>query len=419
MTHQSQPSLALEPHWRSGTGPCSERTGIRRSHDTQRNLTEGGEVFVAATILLGFQDDARIDSTRKTVLPNPQPPSPDYSHVPLLANKPGELRTGPVQCLPQVISQLGASPEQVFRTAGLDLNQFINDGEHCLNYLDIARLLSTAVQHTQCGHLGLLVGRRFMLENLGPVGQLMRFAATAQEALHDLVTHAQLHDRGATPLLLPLSGQFSLLGYVIHQHDLANPAPVIDTAVMIGFQILRELLGPHWTPVRVQLAYRQPANAAYHPKAFHCPVQFDAPVSGLVVNNQQLSRRQPSAAPRLHQLLKRAITATTASLTTSEQVRRVLYPLLLEGQARSEQIARRVALHERTLRRRLDLEGTHLQHLISESRRDLALQLLRHTVLPISTVAQTLQYRDPNAFSRAFRTWMGSSPQSWRNSARN
>lgn len=351
-------------------------------------------------------------------MPNSQPPSPDYSHLPLLANNPGELRTGPVHCLPQVISQLGGNPEQVFRAAGLDLDQFITGGEHCLDYLDVARLFSTAVQHTRCDHLGLLVGRRFTLENLGPVGQLMRFAATAQEALHDLVTHAHLHDRGATPLLLPLSGQFSLLGYVIYRHDLANPAPVIDTAVMIGYQILRELLGPRWAPVRVQLAYRQPTDATHHPKAFHCPVQFDAPVSGLVVNNQQLSRKQPSAAPRLHQLLKRAITATTASLTTSEQIRRLLYPLLLEGQARTEQVASRVALHERTLRRRLDLEGTHLQQLISESRRDLALQLLRNTSLPISAIAQSLQYRDPNAFSRAFKAWKGTSPQNWRNSGR-
>ncbi|MFI8608123.1 AraC family transcriptional regulator [Pseudomonas sp. NPDC077649] len=355
-----------------------------------------------------------LGNTRKTALPHSQPAIRDYARLPLSASTPGELRTGPVQVLPQVIAQLGGSPQQVFRSARLDLDQFINDGEHCLDYQDIARLFSTAVQHTRCDHIGLLVGRRFMLKDLGPVGQLMRFAGTVHEALHDLTAHTQLHDRGGTPLLLPLSGQFSLLGYVIHRHDLSNPAPVIDSVIMIGFRMLRELLGPGWTPVRVQLAYRQPANTAYHQKAFHCPVQFDAPVSGLVINNHQLHRRQASAAPRLHHLLQRAITTTTASLTTSEQVRRLLYPLLLEGKARTEHIATRIALHERTLRRRLDLEGTHLQQLISESRRDLALQLLRHTVLPISTVAQTLQYRDPNAFSRAFRTWMGISPQSWR-----
>lgn len=379
----------------------------------------GRERFAPMFILRGYKMKPLLGNTRKTDLPHSQPTIADYAHLPLLASPPGELRTGPVQILPQVIGELGGCPQQVFRSARLNLDQFINDGEHCLDYHDIARLFRTAVQHTHCDHIGLLVGRRFMLDDLGPVGRLMRFAGTVHEALHDLTAHSQLHDRGGTPLLLPLSGQFSLLGYVTHHYDLSNPAPVIDSVVMIGFRILRELLGPGWVPVRVQLAYRQPTNTAYHQRAFRCPVQFDAPVSGLVINNQQLHRRQATAAPHMHQLLQRAITATTASLTISEQVRRLLYPLLLEGKARTGDIATQVALHERTLRRRLEVEGTHLQQLISESRRDLALQLLRHTILPISAIAQALQYRDPNAFSRAFRTWMGISPQSWRNSGSN
>ncbi|MFI8748184.1 AraC family transcriptional regulator [Pseudomonas sp. NPDC077186] len=377
---------------------------------------------VKAVELLAVQrlsfDEVPHPRHRKTDLQHSPPLIANYPRVPLLAKNPGELRTGPAHALPQIIAQLGGSPRQVFRNARLDLDQFINDGEHCLDYQDIARLFNTAAQHTHCGHIGLLVGRRFILEDLGPVGQLMRFAETVHEALHDLTAHTQLHDRGGTPLLLPLSGQFSLLGYVIHRHDLTNPARVIDCVIMIGLQVLRELLGPGWAPIRVQLAYRQPTNAAYHEQAFRCPVQFDAPVSGLVINNQHLHRRQASAAPHMHQLLQRAITSTTASLTISEQVRRLLYPLLFEGKARTGDIATQVALHERTLRRRLEVEGTHLQQLISESRRNLALQLLRHTILPISAIAQTLQYRDPNAFSRAFRAWMGTSPQSWRNSDR-
>ncbi|MCY1275906.1 hypothetical protein D9M70_245580 [compost metagenome] len=74
-----------------------------------------------------------------------------------------------------------------------------------------------ANQHAQCTHLGILVGRRPCLKDLGPVGQLMQCAATAEEALHDLV-------------------------------DLTDPRPLIDTAVMIGLQILGELIGLHWPP---------------------------------------------------------------------------------------------------------------------------------------------------------------------------
>ncbi|WP_448680663.1 AraC family transcriptional regulator ligand-binding domain-containing protein [Pseudomonas nicosulfuronedens] len=329
---------------------------------------------------------------------------------------PNELRTGPVRALPQVITALGGNPQCVFKAADIDLSRFVSDHEQRLDYVETARLFATAIGHTRCPHLGMLVGRNVSLDYLGPVGQLMRSAATVGDALHDLVTHAQLHDRGSALMLLPLTGQFSLLGYVIQRHDLADPKPLIDTAVMIGLQIMRELLGPTWTPVRVQLAYRKPADSVPYLRAFGCPVRFNANVSGMVIANQQLGQTLGTANPQLHQSLLGVFSAA-AGLTLAEQISHRLHPLLLAGEARSEQIANRVGLHIRTLHRRLEAEGTHLQQLVTASRQSLAFQLLANTNLPVSLIAQSLQYQDPNAFSRAFRTWTGSSPQQWRNAS--
>ena len=334
----------------------------------------------------------------------------------LLGCNPNEVRTGPVKALPQVITALGGNPHRVFAAADIDLSRFLNDQEQRLDYVETARLLSIASGHTQCPHLGMLVGRRVSLDYLGPVAQLMRSAPTVGDALHDLVTHAQLHDRGSALMLLPLTDQFSLFGYVIHRHDLAAPKALIDTAVMIGLQIMRELLSPTWTPVRVQLAYRKPSDSAIYQRAFRCPVRFNANVSGFVIANQQLGQSLETANPQLHQSLHGAF-STAGGLTMAERISHQLPPLLLAGEARSEQIANRVGLHIRTLHRRLEAEGTHLQQLVTASRQSLAFQLLANTNLPVSLIAQSLQYQDPNAFSRAFRTWTGSSPQQWRNAS--
>ncbi|AGI24829.1 AraC family transcriptional regulator [Pseudomonas sp. MT3] len=336
---------------------------------------------------------------------------------PLIFSNSGEVRTGPVKSLPYVISALGGNPVGVFESADIDLDRFVNDREQRLDYNLTTQLFCTAIRQTECPHLGILVGRRSSLDDLGPVGQLMRCAATAEEALHDLVAHSKLHDRGAAPLFFPLTGQLSLLGYVIHRHDLVTPRPLIDTAMMVGVRALRELLGPGWTPVRAQLAYRKPEDFSAYSRMFRCPVQFNANVSGLVILNQQLRQKLKTANPRRHQQLRGAIVAATAGLTTSELIRHQLHSLLLAGEARAEQIAERVGLHIRTLHRRLDAEGTHVQQLITETRRSLAMQLLAHTNLPVSTVAQSLQYQDPNAFSRAFKLWTGISPQLWRNTS--
>ncbi|WP_169720288.1 helix-turn-helix domain-containing protein [Pseudomonas jinjuensis] len=60
----------------------------------------------------------------------------------------------------------------------------------------------------------------------------------------------------------------------------------------------------------------------------------------------------------------------------------------------------------------------HSLLLAGESRQSLAIQLLAHTNLSVSVIAQSLQYQDPNAFSRAFKVWTGCSPQQWRNASR-
>ena len=98
----------------------------------------------------------------------------------------------------------------------------------------------------------------------------------------------------------------------------------------------------------------------------------------------------------------------------AEQVRVVLHQLILSGTASSDHVARLFAIHERTLRRRLRSEETNLQLLVNEARFELAQQLLQNTSLSIAEIAVALQYRDPNAFSRAFRRWAQVSPTQWR-----
>ena len=333
---------------------------------------------------------------------------------PLILSNPGEMPTGPIQSLPRVITELGGNPQRVFRAAGIDLDTFVNDPEQRLGLDETARLLNTAIRHTQCSSIGILVGKCFCLNDLGLIGQLMLAADTVEDALHDLVIHSKLHDRGGAPLLLPLTDPFCLLGYVLHHQELTDPRSLIDTLIMIGFQIFRELLGPDWTPIRVQLAYHRPSDSAAYTRAFRCPVEFNASISGLVVSTTKLGQKLETADPHLHQLLQETISATTADLKISELITYQLPSMLLAGEAKAELIASWVGLHIRTLHRRLNADGTNLQKIINESRKNLAIQMLKNTDLPISVIAQSLQYQDQNAFSRAFKAWVGRAPGHWR-----
>jgi AraC-like DNA-binding protein len=77
-------------------------------------------------------------------------------------------------------------------------------------------------------------------------------------------------------------------------------------------------------------------------------------------------------------------------------------------------VARRLAVSDRTLHRRLAGEGTTFAALVDEARRERAQLLLEDRRLSCSEVAFLLGYAEPAAFFRAFRRWTGETPQAWR-----
>lgn len=68
----------------------------------------------------------------------------------------------------------------------------------------------------------------------------------------------------------------------------------------------------------------------------------------------------------------------------------------------------------RTLRRRLDQEGTSFKRLMEEAKRRDALRLLDDYDLDVQRVAALLGYQDPANFTRAFRQWTGQTPSQYR-----
>jgi AraC-like DNA-binding protein len=335
---------------------------------------------------------------------------------PLLAvSHPGEVRIGPVLAIPTVLIELGVSPPRAFAQAGVDLRLF-RDPESRMRLSALGRLLESCVTLTHCHHFGLLVGGRFDLNGFGPLGYLMRNSATVGEAIRSLLLHLHLHDRAAAPLLLATDSSCSLLGYSIYRHGTPGASQIYDTAITIGYKILRELCGSSWKPLHVQFSHAEPKSAAPYLRSFRSSVIFDAAVSGIAFASSWLRRPIAGADPALHRFVAEALRKAQADgpFNFADQVQGVLPQMVLDGVLSAAAVARRFAIPERTLRRRLEAERTTLQQLINHTRFELARQLLHNTGLTVSEIAEALQYGDTSAFSRAFRNWAKLSPKQWR-----
>jgi AraC-like DNA-binding protein len=98
-------------------------------------------------------------------------------------------------------------------------------------------------------------------------------------------------------------------------------------------------------------------------------------------------------------------------------VRRVCERIAAEltgGTPTAERVAAKLHMSTRRLGRRLDDEGTSSSTLLDDLRKALAVSHLRDRDISVSEVAFLLGFAGANAFSRAFKRWIGEPPSHFR-----
>lgn len=80
-----------------------------------------------------------------------------------------------------------------------------------------------------------------------------------------------------------------------------------------------------------------------------------------------------------------------------------------------EDVADNMGCHPQALRRRLKTEGTHYRAIRTQIRRDIAMHHLGVGDLSVEDIAYKTGYTEPSAFIRAFKSWTGLTPLSFRN----
>jgi AraC-like DNA-binding protein len=96
------------------------------------------------------------------------------------------------------------------------------------------------------------------------------------------------------------------------------------------------------------------------------------------------------------------------------RVRLALRSMLGTPNADKESIAAMLAIHPRTLHRRLEAEGTGFEAIKEELRKEMALQYLRETNVPLGQISGLLGFPEQSAFTRSCRRWFGVPPSALR-----
>jgi AraC-like DNA-binding protein len=310
----------------------------------------------------------------------------------------GYVRIAAFRPIPVVLQERGVDLSDVLDEAGIRADIF-DDPDNLISYPDAARLAATSARRANCEHLGLLVGQRSRLANLGLPGQLARCADTAGAALQVFAEYFTLHNWAAT-VSLASQGGFSRFVYAIVEPGIRDTAQPQFGAMAISFNILQDLCGPQFLPAVVTFATARPMNPRFFHQFFRAPLRFDNDETAIVFESRWLERPLPPVDPELRrQIENQAFSRQTAvEADFPSNLRRTLRRQLAKGDVAMASIASLLGMHRRTLDRRLKEHGTHY--------------------VEIGEIAESLGYSSNSNFSAAFRRWTGLTPSEYRDRRR-
>ena len=179
------------------------------------------------------------------------------------------------------------------------------------------------------------------------------------------------------------------------------------------------LIGQHIDISSATCAGPEPEFTAGVRHFFPCPVSYDQPVNSVTFSARHLEAELLRDEPQLQEFLKLApyhviIEPQESTFSVTHRIREILGDDFQAEMPSFEELTELLNMSARTLRRRLEKEGTSYQRIKDNARRDTAISLLSRERLTVSEVAERVGFSDPSAFHRSFKKWTGLSPGSYR-----
>ncbi|MFI9507877.1 AraC family transcriptional regulator [Nocardia sp. NPDC052566] len=264
---------------------------------------------------------------------------------------------------------------------------------------------------------GMMTGARDLDVAFGLVGLAMKSCRTFGDAV---MLGLELHQVGGSMLDYTVEYFDERVGVRFYER---TPDPELlcflcEEALTIAVMFCRAMARLDESPTEIQVRYPAPPYADEYRRLFRCPIRFESDVTRIIfaahlLDHPLSTHNEASLAATLdacHRLLNgrdtapRDIVAVVETLLT-ENLR---HPLTMS------QVATRLSLTERTLRRQLADAGARFNDLRDTVRRRRAAHLILETQMTIADIATELGFTDQREFRRAYLRWHGEPPTTTR-----
>jgi AraC-like DNA-binding protein len=311
----------------------------------------------------------------------------------------------------ELAGRLGVPEEAMLR--GVVTRAALHDPSARVSLDQCAELVTRAHALTGEPALALYMGMQMRLSSHGFLGFAAMTAGTVREAIDLAVRFAATR---STALALSLFVERDTASLVIEERaSLGTLREFAVIALIVELWQLGNALTGKPLGGAAECAFDAPAFVAKVPLLAGL-VRFGQPSNRLVFAASLLDLPLKTADPVAMQLAREQCERQLAALVDAGFPARVRAAIVGDGKAfrALPDVAKRLHVSTRTLKRRLAGSGTTFSALLDDERRQRALLLLEDRGLSIGEVATRIGYTELPNFTRAFKRWTGATPAAYR-----
>lgn len=347
----------------------------------------------------------------------PAKPAPGFSAHTALSLRERVYAPLKILTVVEALAEHGVASETALAGTGLRVEQ-VRDPSVRTSVQQLLTVGRNALRLCPASGLGLMVGQRLHVSSYGLYGYAMLCAVTMRQGFEMSMRYQELgtpvmpvtlsEDGGKAVWHMPTHAELAMLELSAVEYRF-----FLDMQFALHATLVKDAMGPWCVPAQALYAMPPPEYAEQVARTLGCPVAFDQTSNELHYPREWLDRApqmaNPLTAAQMSETCERLLEqiAWQAGLTRRvyEEITRIpgRFPSI-------EDVASSLCMTSRTLRRRLDAEGTSFSELSSSVRHALALDYLGTTNLSIEDIAAALGFSDANSFRHAFKRWSGKSP---------
>jgi len=312
--------------------------------------------------------------------------------------------------------QAGADVEKLLMQSGLTLNDIHDVGVRieAQKQIKFVELVAEAIGDS---NFGFHLARKFDLRTIGLLYYVAASAKTLGEALQRAARCSATVNEG---ILLFIRHDTSL-HVSFRYRDVARHTDrqQIEFWITALVRLVRHLTNRDIHPLRIRVVHHKNDIAAEVKTFLGARIEGDANVDRVDFAGSNWPLPIVNSDPYLHRLLLLVCEETLAQrrLRGSPfriRVENAIVELLPHGHAKVENVAAKLHMSAKRLARRLTAERLTFSRVLREFRATLAQRYLMDQDLSVSQIAWLLGYKEPAAFTNAFRRWTGKSPRAAR-----